>query len=132
MSCLYKSVPPGRLRWVGRSPEEECFTSGTSWCVTCATLNLLLTGRMKSHFHSHSSGWFRFTIFIDSSQPTCVKFSFLHPPPCAKKISKENFARMTYSVEKELATHSSIAAWEIPWTEESGRERPIFCFSLEG
>ena len=22
--------------------------------------------------------------------------------------------------EKEMATHSSILAWEIPWTEESG------------
>ena len=25
------------------------------------------------------------------------------------------------SVEKEVATHSSILAWEIPWTEEPGR-----------
>ena len=23
-------------------------------------------------------------------------------------------------LEKEMATHSSIVAWEIPWTEESG------------
>ena len=23
-------------------------------------------------------------------------------------------------LEKEVATHSSILAWEIPWTEESG------------
>ena len=25
------------------------------------------------------------------------------------------------SPEKEMATHSSIITWEIPWTEESGR-----------
>ena len=25
------------------------------------------------------------------------------------------------SVEKEMATHSSILAWEIPWAEEPGR-----------
>ena len=25
------------------------------------------------------------------------------------------------SLEKELATHSSILAWKIPWTEEPGR-----------
>ena len=25
------------------------------------------------------------------------------------------------SLEKELATHSSILAWRIPWTEEPGR-----------
>ena len=24
-------------------------------------------------------------------------------------------------LEKEIATHSSIPAWEIPWTEEAGR-----------
>ena len=24
-------------------------------------------------------------------------------------------------LEKEMATHSSIVAWEIPWTEEIGR-----------
>ena len=24
-------------------------------------------------------------------------------------------------LEKEMATHSSILAWEIPWTEASGR-----------
>ena len=24
-------------------------------------------------------------------------------------------------VEKEMATHSSILAWKIPWTNESGR-----------
>ena len=25
------------------------------------------------------------------------------------------------SLEKELTTHSSILAWEIPWTEEPGK-----------
>ena len=25
-----------------------------------------------------------------------------------------------WQVEKEMATHSSILAWEIPWTEEPG------------
>ena len=25
------------------------------------------------------------------------------------------------SLEKQMATHSSILAWEIPWTEEPGR-----------
>ena len=26
-----------------------------------------------------------------------------------------------YLIEKEMATHSSIPAWEIPWTEQPGR-----------
>ena len=28
-------------------------------------------------------------------------------------------------VEKEMATHSSILAWEIPWTEEPGRQQSM-------
>ena len=27
-------------------------------------------------------------------------------------------------LEKEMATHSSILAWEIPWTEEPGGPQP--------
>ena len=26
-------------------------------------------------------------------------------------------------LQKEVATHSSILAWKIPWTEEPGRQR---------
>ena len=29
-----------------------------------------------------------------------------------------------YPLEKEMATHSSILAWEIPWTEEPGGYSP--------
>ena len=30
-----------------------------------------------------------------------------------------------------MATHSSILAWEIPWTEESGRLHPWGCKELD-
>ena len=29
-------------------------------------------------------------------------------------------------LEKEMAIHSSILAWEIPWTEEPGGLRPMW------
>ena len=29
-----------------------------------------------------------------------------------------------YSLEKEMATHSSTLAWKIPWMEEPGRLSP--------
>ena len=32
-----------------------------------------------------------------------------------QSLGREDF------LEKEMATHSSILAWKIPWTEESGR-----------
>ena len=28
-------------------------------------------------------------------------------------------------LEKEMATHSGILAWKIPWTEEPGRLQPM-------
>ena len=28
-------------------------------------------------------------------------------------------------LEKEMATHSSILAWKIPWTEEAGGLQPM-------
>ena len=28
-------------------------------------------------------------------------------------------------LEKEMATHSSVFTWEIPWTEEPGRLQPV-------
>ena len=31
------------------------------------------------------------------------------------------------ALEKEMATHSSILAWEIPWTEEPGGYSPWGC-----
>ena len=30
-----------------------------------------------------------------------------------------------YTLEKEMATHSSILAWEIPWTEEPSGLQPV-------
>ena len=32
----------------------------------------------------------------------------------------KTYAIPTKHMEKEMATHSSILAWEIPWTEEPG------------
>ena len=30
-----------------------------------------------------------------------------------------------YPLEQAMATHSSILAWKIPWTEESGRQKSL-------
>ena len=32
--------------------------------------------------------------------------------------------RQEYPLEEDMTTHSSILAWEIPWTEEPGGYRP--------
>ena len=41
-------------------------------------------------------------------------------PPAAQEIQVQSLV-WEDSLEKEITTHSSIPAWEIPWTEEPGR-----------
>ena len=36
-----------------------------------------------------------------------------------------------YTLEEKMATHSSILAWKIPWTEEPGRYSPKGCKELD-
>ena len=42
------------------------------------------------------------------------------PNPPAKQELQFSSPGQEDPLEKEMATHSSILAWEIPWTEESG------------
>ena len=42
-----------------------------------------------------------------------------NPPAWVRSLGWEDL------LEKEMATHSSIPAWEIPWTEEAGRLESI-------
>ena len=41
--------------------------------------------------------------------------------PPAMQDTRAQFLGQEYPLEKEMATHSNILAWEIPRTEESGR-----------
>ena len=36
------------------------------------------------------------------------------------RLSNFTFTFHSHALEKEMATHSSILAWKIPWTEEPG------------
>ena len=40
--------------------------------------------------------------------------------PLAKQEAQVQSLYWEDPLEKEMATHSSILAWEIPWTEETG------------
>jgi len=39
-------------------------------------------------------------------------------------MAHKNIEVVQFVLEKEMATHSSILAWKIPWTEEPGRLSP--------
>ena len=40
-------------------------------------------------------------------------------------IFSPNREQLIHLLEKEMATHSSILAWRIPWTEEPGRLQSV-------
>ena len=44
--------------------------------------------------------------------------------PARQKTQVQSMGRED-SLEKEMATHSRILAWKIPWTEETGGMQPI-------
>ena len=44
----------------------------------------------------------------------------LRPLPARRETQVQSLGRED-PLEKEMATHSSILAWKIPWTEEPGR-----------
>ena len=41
------------------------------------------------------------------------------------------FLDQEYPLEEEMATHSSILAWKIPWAEEPGGYSPWGCKELD-
>ena len=44
--------------------------------------------------------------------------------PATQEITVQSLAQED-PLEKGMASHSSIFAWKIPWTEEPGRLQPI-------
>ena len=47
-----------------------------------------------------------------------------NPPASAEDMGFNVWVRKM-TLEKEMATHSSILAWEIPWTERPGGYSPL-------
>ena len=52
--------------------------------------------------------------------------SVVKNPPAKQETQVQSLGQED-PLEKEMATHSSILAWEIPWTEESGSYSPWSC-----
>ena len=45
------------------------------------------------------------------------------------RLSDFTFTFHSHALEKEMATHSSILAWRIPWTEEPGGLHTVHGFA---
>ena len=62
-------------------------------------------------------------IFFMAEQFSIVGFpggSVVKNPPAKQKVQVQSLG-LEDPLEKEIATHSCILVWEIPWTEKPGR-----------
>ena len=56
----------------------------------------------------------------DSKESTCNAGDPDSIPGSGRSLGEGNGYPLQYSLEKEMAKHSSILTWGIPWTEEPG------------
>ena len=69
---------------------------------------------------------FRGTLAFETNLIPFVPFggflcsSVVKNPPAMQKIQVQSLGTEN-PLEEEMATHSSVLAWRIPWTEEPGR-----------
>ena len=109
----------GSIPWSGRSPGEEhgnplqcsCLENPSDGGAWWAAVYGVAQGRtrLKRLSSSSSSSGMR--------QPVAQMIKSLP----AKQETWVQSLGQEYSLEKEMATHSSILAWRIPWMEEPGR-----------
>ena len=71
---------------------------------------------------SHTGSWLPIT--WEHGETTCQLFSFRVARTSSQGGSLHQariLEQVTIYLEKEMATHSSILAWRIPWSEEPGK-----------
>ena len=83
-------------------------------------------------FLSHCGRLVLYTSYTVFVHPTCVAVIALEMESVVQRGTDFNFSAseselyfkiassLNIALEKEMATHSSILAWRIPWTEEPG------------
>ena len=92
-------------------------------------LHGLISTLKNTHVHIHTSTHTPILMTIYIKAYINVVYGF-PDGSVAKNLSAMREAQVQslgqeYPLEKEMATHSRILAWEIPWTEEPGRLQSI-------
>ena len=87
------------------SPPKFRYWSPDPWCLIMVLY--LVTGSLKRWLRWNGASlvahWYRICLPMHETQEIWLQFLDREDP-----------------LEKEMATHSSILAWEIPWTEDPG------------
>ena len=97
---------PGLGRYPGEGKGYPLQYSGLDNSMDCIVLWVVKSQTRLSDFH--------FTLELDFQGGSVVVNSLPMQKMWVRSLGWEDL------LEKEMATHSDILAWEIPWTEESG------------
>ena len=117
--CLHQKCP------ISASPEfHELHLSSRSSEITDSYLQFLISGALymlREDDHNSVSYWAHlccdFSLYESSSiYRLPLHLQFISPCLINEKLNSE----YSSASEEGMATHSSILAWEIPWTEEPG------------
>ena len=98
----------------------------TQWSITqpLKSYNFLKPASFIWHnaFEIHSCWFIQFVPFFLLNGITLYGFpgGSVLKNPSAKQQTQVRSQGQVDSLEEDMATHSSILAWEIPWAEESG------------
>ena len=77
---------------------------------------------MCTHMHTHTDIYMRVCVF--TLYWALVVAQMVKNSPALKETWVRSLC-LEDSLEKGMATHSSIRAWKIPWTEEPGGLQPM-------
>ena len=119
MACHRSGVPERRPRHV----EMGCMPVGTAEVVVTHTPIYTYTYPPRTHKHTHTEKHAKqeSSEIIEFAPWLCWKPLVVHT---VKNLPAMRETQVRSSPEKGMATHSSILAWRIPWTEEPGRLYP--------
>ena len=106
------------LEWVAISYSRGSSQCSDQTCISCVSY----IGRQILY---HCATWEALrlgevVVLSNIQKSTSLVVQIIKNLPAMQETQVQSLGRED-SLEKEMATHSSILAWEIPWTEEPGR-----------
>ena len=111
----WRTGRPGMLRFKGSQRVGHDWATELNWWLNCFAVHLNLTQHCKSTIYSSLKFKKKSPVSMASQVAQRVKRLLAMQETWVQSLGWED------PLEKEMAPHSRILAWRIPWTEQPGR-----------
>ena len=130
-----RELDPARCNWVLEQPNKIKSlprTSALAHILTASSLETLSQNSPAKHLPNSRpieiGRWYIIFVLCCQVLRLCTRTALI--PQMVKNLPAMQETRVRSQgledpLEKEMATHSSILAWRIPWTEEPGRPQSM-------